>query len=386
MLPFIDLKAQFEIVGNDINKRVLEVLASTQYIMGPPVKEMEAELAIFTDVKHCISCASGTDALLMALMALEIGPGDAVLTTPFTFVATAEVIALTGATPVFVDIDPITYNMDPIQLEKALAALTGDHQGYPLPQSLTMEELKPKAIIPVDLFGLSADYDAINAIAKKYNLVVLEDAAQSFGALYKGRRTCGLTKIAATSFFPAKPLGCCGDGGAVFTNDDALLENLLSIRIHGQSDDKYNNVRVGLNARMDTIQAAVILAKLPIFEAEIAKRQVVAQSYNTRLRDLADCKTPLVPSGYLSVWAQYSIMSSKKDVIMTALKNAEIPTACYYPIPLHLQGAFSYLGYQNGDMPYSETCARNIFSLPMHPYLKENDIERICSVITNALR
>ena len=386
MLPFIDLKAQFEVVGADINKRVLEVLASAQYIMGPQVAEMEAELARFADAKHCISCASGTDALLMALMALSIGPGDAVFTTPFTFVATAEVIALTGATPVFVDIDPVTYNMDADRLEQALMAFNVNDKSYPLPRGIDITGLRPKAVIPVDLFGLACDYDAINAVAAKYGLTVLEDAAQGFGAEFKGRRTCGLTPISATSFFPAKPLGCAGDGGAVFTNDDALLEKLHSIRVHGQSDDKYNNVRIGINGRMDTIQAAVILAKLPIFEDEIAKRQIVAQAYTERLQALNDCKIPVVPKGYLSVWAQYSIMSARKPELMTALKEAGIPTACYYPIPLHLQGAFGYLGYQKGDMPVSEACAQDIFSLPMHPYLKAADIERICNVIANILK
>lgn len=386
MLPFIDLKAQFEIVGADINKRVLEVLASTQYIMGPQVTEMETALARFADVKHCVSCASGTDALLMGLMALDIGPGDAVFTTPFTFVATAEVIALTGATPVFVDIDPLTYNMDAAELEKALKAFSSHDKTYPLPKGADITRLKPKAVIPVDLFGLACDYDALNAVAAQYNLAVLEDAAQGFGAQYKGRRTCGLTAISATSFFPAKPLGCAGDGGAVFTNDDDLLEKLHSIRVHGQSSDKYNNVRIGINGRMDTIQAAVILAKLPVFEQEIAQRQAVAKAYTARLGSLKDCKTPVVPEGYLSVWAQYSVMSSRKTELMNALKEAAIPTACYYPIPLHLQEAFSYLGYQKGDMPVSEACAKDIFSLPMHPYLKQADIERICDIITNVLK
>lgn len=384
MIPFIDLKAQFEVVGEDINKRVLEVLASTQYIMGPQVAEMEKELAAFANVKHCVACASGTDALLMALMALDVGPGDAVFTTPFTFVATAEVIALTGATPIFVDINPVTFNMDSHELERALLAFTNRDGGYPMP-NVDLATLTPKAVIPVDLFGLSADYEAINALAKKYNLAVLEDAAQGFGAQYFGKRTCGLTEISATSFFPAKPLGCCGDGGAVFTNNDALLEKLHSIRVHGQSNDKYNNVRIGLNARMDTIQCAVILAKLPIFAEEIEKRQQVAQAYSARLARLDDCKVPTVPEGYKSVWAQYSIVSSKKEALMAALKNAGVPTACYYPIPLHLQGAFEYLGYQQGDMPFSETCAKNIFSLPMHPYLKEEAIDLICSVIEDVL-
>lgn len=386
MLPFIDLKAQYELVGDDINKRVLEVLASTQYIMGPQVAEMEAELARFAGVKHCVACASGTDALLMALMALDIGPGDAVFTTPFTFVATAEVIALTGATPVFVDINPDTYNMDPVMLVKALQAFTANDKSYPMPANIDIGKLTPKAVIPVDLFGLACDYDAINAIAAQYGLTVLEDAAQGFGATYKGRRTCGLTEISATSFFPAKPLGCAGDGGAVFTNDDTLLAKLHSIRVHGQSDDKYNNVRIGINGRMDTIQAAVILAKLPIFEREITQRQTVAQAYTLRLKKLKNCKVPEIPQNYLSVWAQYSIMSSSKEQLMAALKDAEIPTACYYPIPLHLQGAFSYLGYQKGDMPVSETSAGDIFSLPMHPYLKETDIDRICDVIANILK
>lgn len=386
MLPFIDLKAQFEIIGDDISQRVQAVLASGQYIMGPEVAEMETALARFASAKHCVSCASGTDALLMALMAMNIGKGDAVFTTPFTFVATAEVIALTGATPIFVDIDPVTYNICPNHLENALKAFTQKDNSYPMPPHVNINELTPKAVIPVDLFGLACDYDAIEAVAHRYNLMVLEDAAQGFGALYKGRRTCGLTEIAATSFFPAKPLGCAGDGGALFTNSDALLEKLLSIRVHGQSDDKYNNVRIGLNGRMDTIQAAVILAKLPVFEDEIQKRQTVAGAYTQRLKNLPNCKIPVVPEDYLSVWAQYSIMSSRKAQLIQNLKNGGVPTACYYPIPLHLQGAFSYLGYRPGAMPVSEAAARDIFSLPMHPYLKESDIEYICDIITNTLK
>ena len=359
--------------------------------MGPEVEELENALSQFVSVKHAIGCSSGTDALLMALMAMGVGPGDAIITTPFTFVATAEVISLAGATPVFVDIDPVFFNLVPAELEKAVKAiLENDGGGYPLPRNLASlaesGRLRPKGIIAVDLFGLPADYDAINAMAKKYDLFVIEDAAQSFGAAYKGKRACSLAELACTSFFPAKPLGCYGDGGAVFTDSDDMAERLKSIRVHGQGSDKYDNVRVGLNARLDTLQAAVLLPKLKIFPEEIQARNRVASLYNQMLVDFgAGLQVPSVPEGYESVWAQYSVLADDaalRKKIQGALKEEGIPTAVYYPIPLHLQTAYADFGYEKGDFPVAEEISDRIFSLPMHPYLKEKEIERICRTIS----
>jgi UDP-2-acetamido-2-deoxy-ribo-hexuluronate aminotransferase len=371
-MDFIDLKSQQQLIFASLSENIQRVLAHGQYVMGPEVQELEARLAAYVGVKHVISCSSGTDALLMALMAYGVGPGDAVFTTPFTFIATAEVIQLLGATPVFVDIDPKTFNLDPEALAEAVSRLG---------QNPATAHLKPKGIIPVDLFGQPADYDRIHAIARGRGLFVLEDAAQSFGATYKGRRAGALAGMAATSFFPAKPLGCYGDGGAVFTDDDGLAEVLASIRVHGQGKLKYEHVRIGLTGRLDTLQAAVLLAKLDIFDQEVSARQRVAQRYSEALAPLVE--VPFVDPSCTSVWAQYSVLSPHREALLPKLQAAQIPTAIYYPLPLHLQRAFALLGYNPGDFPVSESASRRIFSLPMHPYLGPADQDRIIQVLSS---
>ena len=400
-VDFINLKCQQSAIRPQLERNIHTVLCHGKYIMGPEVNELEKRLAAFAGVKHCIGCASGTDALLMALMTMDVGPGDAIFTTPFTFIAAAEIISLLGATPVFVDIDPKTFNMDPGKLELAIKAVkTNDPLIYPLPDNSKLKtqnsKLNAKGIIPVDLFGLPCDYDRINAIAKEHGLFVVEDAAQGFGGEYKGKKAGSLADIGCTSFFPAKPLGCYGDGGAVFTDDDATAEVLRSIRVHGKGTHKYDNARIGLNARLDTLQAAILNAKFDIFPQEIDLRNQVASKYTEFLSPLSFQLSPLssnrfqlsapsVSEGYKSVWAQYSLLSDKKDQIQSALKEKGIPTAVYYPKPLHLQTAFAYLGYKDGDMPASEDCSKRIFSLPMHPYLEEREIERICKIIGNEI-
>jgi len=374
MLPFIDLKYQYNLIRDEIHAGIDRVLESGHFILGAEIAELEKQLAEYAGVKHALACSSGTDALLMSLMALEIGPGDAVFTTPFTFFATVETIALVGATPVFADIDVGTYNIDPAKLEEAI--LKVEREG----------KLKPKAIIPVDLFGLTADYKAIKALADAHGLAIIEDACQAFGAVDpSGKRAPSLGTIGCTSFFPAKPLGCYGDGGAVFTDDDDLYDKLYSILVHGRSaEDRYNNVRLGLNARCDTIQAAVLLAKLKLFPGEVEMRQVVADRYRAGLKGLVSVQT--IPEGCVSVYAQFCPRSPKFAEIQAALKAADVPTARYYPIPMHLLGATEYLGYKKGDMPVAEACAADIFALPMHPYLKAEDIDRICGVIADTVK
>ena len=374
MLPFIDLKYQYSLIRDEIHAGIDRVLESGHYILGAEIAELEKQLAEYAGVKHALACSSGTDALLMALMALGIGPGDAVFTTPFTFFATVETIALVGATPVFADIDEATYNIDPAKLEEAI--LKVEREG----------KLKPKAVIPVDLFGLTADYKAIKPLADAHGLAIIEDACQAFGAVAPGgKRAPSLGTIGCTSFFPAKPLGCYGDGGAVFTDDDDLYDKLYSILVHGRSaEDRYNNVRLGLNARCDTIQAAVLLAKLKLFPGEVEMRQVVADRYRAGLKGLVSVQT--IPEGCVSVYAQFCPRSPKFAEIQAALKAADVPTARYYPIPMHLLGATEYLGYKKGDMPVSEACAADIFALPMHPYLKAEDIDRICGVIADTVK
>lgn len=357
-MDFIDLKTQQQIILPSLMARLQRVLAHGQYIMGPEIKELEDHLAAYVGVKHAISCSSGTDALLMPLMAYGVGPGDAIFTTPFTFIATAEVIQLVGATPVFVDIEPRTFNLDAGALARAILSVR---------ENSKTAHLKPRGIIPVDLFGQPADYDRINPIARQHGLFVLEDAAQSFGATYQGRRAGSLAEVAATSFFPAKPLGCYGDGGAIFTDDDTLAGSLRSIRVHGQGTNKYDHVRIGLNGRLDTMQAAVLLAKLEVFDQEVVSRQEVAHRYHHALKDVV--QVPYVGPESTSVWAQYSVLSPQREVFLQNLKDAGIPTAIYYPKPLHLQEAFAHLGYRPGDFPASEAAAAHIFSLPMHPYL-----------------
>lgn len=381
-IKFIDLAAQQKIIYSDIERRIRTVLSHGKYIMGPEVYELELKLAEYTGVKNAVSCSSGTNALLMSLMAYGIGPGDVVFTTPFTFIASAEVITLLGATPVFVDIDSRMFNIDPAKLDLAIRAVKeNDSNIYPLPRPFVPKniELSQKGIISVDIFGLPADYERVNAIAKEHGLFVIEDAAQSFGATYHGKKTGALTDMAATSFFPAKPLGCYGDGGAVLTYDDELAAKIKSIRLHGKGKEKYDNVCIGVNGRLDTLQAAILLEKLRIFPKEVKERNRVADRYSQGLKD--HLEIPFVPEGMTSVWAQYSVLSDQREKLQTALKESGIPTAVYYPKPLHLQSAFSSLGYKKGDFPVSEKVSQTIFSLPMHPYLKNEQIDFIVQVI-----
>lgn len=374
MIPFIDLKTQYGTIREEVLNNLNAVLESGQFILGREVSELEKQLAAFTGSKYALCCSSGTDALLMALMALEIGPGDAVITTPFTFFATPETVALRGAVPVFSDIDLRTYNMDPVKLEETIRRVQAEGK------------LKLKAIIPVDLFGQAADYPAILAIAKKYSLPVIQDACQGFGAKdASGAVAPSMGTIGCTSFFPAKPLGCYGDGGAVFTDDDELYKKMYSILVHGRSaEDKYDNVRLGLNARLDTLQAAVLLAKLRIFPGELDRRDEVARTYMECLDGLATL--PVILPGYRSVWAQFCLRSPKFREIQEALKADGIPTARYYPIPMHLLKAMKCYGYKPGDFPCAEEAASNIFALPMHPYLDKATIERIAQSIARAVR
>jgi UDP-2-acetamido-2-deoxy-ribo-hexuluronate aminotransferase len=378
-VAFVDLAAQQKEILPQIEANIRAVLKHGKYIMGPEVKQLETQLSEFVGVKHCISCSSGTDALIMALMAYGIGPGDAVFTTPFTFIATTEAIRLLGAMPVFVDIDPDTFNMSVEKLETAVREFKNGSQAG----------LIPRAIIPVDLFGLPCDYDGINQVARDNNLVVIEDAAQSFGAEYKGRMAGGLGDIGCTSFFPAKPLGCYGDGGAIFTDSDEIAEKLVSIRVHGKGSDKYDNVRLGINGRLDTLQAAILLAKMTIFPGEVQKRREVAKKYTDLICSLQDraeigvveqVVVPQVFDGYKSAWAQYSLLAKDgraRSVIRERLAAEGVPTMVYYPTPLHLQTAYEDIGYKRGDFPISEDVSSRIFSIPMHPYLGEDVYERV---------
>jgi UDP-2-acetamido-2-deoxy-ribo-hexuluronate aminotransferase len=363
MMQFIDLKTQYSLIEYDILNSIKKVLDSGQYIMGPEINELEQQLADFIGVKHAIVNASGTDALLMALMALDIQPGDEIITTPFSFFATAEVIALCHAVPVFVDIDPQTYNIDVQKLEAAITK-------------------KTKAIMPVSLYGQCADFDEMNAIANKYGIPVIEDAAQSFGATYKGKYSCALSTIGCTSFFPSKPLGGYGDSGACFTNDDELAKNLAEIRIHGQNA-RYCHSRIGINGRMDTIQAAILLEKLKLFPEEIILRQRVAKKYDEMLSSLI--KTPCVQQQNTSVYAQYTIEVNNREVFQKHLQEAGIPTAVHYPVAMHQQKALNYLNYKLGDFPHSEKASQQVISLPMHPYLKEEDQLKVVAAVKNAL-
>jgi dTDP-4-amino-4,6-dideoxygalactose transaminase len=385
-MQFIDLAAQQSRIRETIETNVNAVLNHGRYIMGPEVGELETSLSEFAGVNHAISCASGTDALLLALMAHDVGPGDAIFTTPFTFIATAEVISLLGATPVFVDIDPSTFNMDPEKLKMAISALQADDaKQHPLPKP---SELAAKGIIAVDLFGLPADYRRINTIAKQHNLFVIEDAAQSFGAEYFNKRSCSLADVACTSFFPAKPLGGYGDGGMCFTDDQVLADTLKSLRIHGKGGHKYDNVRIGVNGRLDTLQAAILKAKFDIFPDEITLRQAAADRYNAMLSpggsNKTTCQLPETPADHKSVWAQYSLLAKDnkhRSDLQEKLKAAGVPTAVYYPLPLHLQTAFEHLNYRKGSFPISEDFSKRIFSLPMHPYLQSEDQQQIADII-----
>jgi UDP-2-acetamido-2-deoxy-ribo-hexuluronate aminotransferase len=381
LIPFIDLGTQYKLIQHEVEAAVLRVLRSGQYIMGPEVDSLEQELADFVGVRHAVSCASGTDALVMALMAKGVGPGDAVFTTPFTFMASAEAISLVGATPVFVDVDPRTFNMDPDALREVIGALlSGRASAAPLPQ-VARDQLIPRGIIAVDLFGLPSDYAAIEQVATDHDLFVIEDAAQSFGATLGNRRAGALASIGATSFFPAKPLGCYGDGGALFSDDDELADVIRSIRVHGQGADRYEHVRIGLTGRLDAVQAAILSVKLRILPEELDRRESVAANYNRAIQEAAlPLETPKVPDGYTSAWAQYSVLAESADgraAYQAKLAAAQIPTGIYYPKPLHLQGAFAPLGYSSGDFPVSESLSQRIFSLPMHPYLSDEDIHAI---------
>jgi dTDP-4-amino-4,6-dideoxygalactose transaminase len=371
-IPFIDVAAQRRRLGSAIDEAVARVLAHCQFVMGPEVQAFEQDLAAFCGARHAISCASGTDALLLVLMAKGIGRGDAVFCPAFTFCATAEVVALLGATPVFVDIDEWTFNIDIASLKRAIPAAK-------------QKGLKPKAIIPVDLFGLPADHDAVAAVAKAEGLFVLDDAAQGFGATYNGRKLGALAPATATSFFPAKPLGCFGDGGAVMTDDDQLAEIIRSLRVHGQGIDRYDNVRIGITGRLDTMQAAILIEKLKIFQDEIAARNEVAKRYNAALADLAI--VPQVPDGYTSVWAQYTIRLApgRRDQLAADLKAQGIPTAIYYPRPLHKLAAYTSFPLAEGGVPVSEKLAEEVISLPMHAYLDAATQDRIIGAVRRAL-
>lgn len=357
MIPFIDLATQQEKIKLDLDRRIAAVLAHGKYILGPEVKELEERLADYVGVKHCITCANGTDALLIALMGLGIGRGDEVITTAFTYVATGEVIARLGATPIFVDIDEKTYNLDPAKIE---AAITD----------------KTKAIMPVSLYGQCADFDAINAVAEKYNLPVVEDGAQSFGATYKGRRSCGLSTIGCTSFFPTKPLGCYGDGGAVFTNDDELAKVMDMIHKHGQ-DRRYHHVRMGLNSRLDTLQAAVLLAKLEIFDKEVRLRGEIGARYSEMLGNVPGIIVPYIEPHNTSVYAQYTVRVQDRETVQEKLREAGIPTAVHYPIPLNQQPMFEYLKQGTGSVPIAEKVAKEVMSLPMSAWVKDEDMRAV---------
>jgi UDP-2-acetamido-2-deoxy-ribo-hexuluronate aminotransferase len=363
MMDFIDLRAQQQRLKIDIAQAIEQVLAHGQYIHGPEVAELEQQLARFIGVKHCITCANGTDALQIALMAIGIGPRDEVITPGFTYIATAEAVALLGATPVYVDIDPLTYTLDPALLEASITPRT-------------------KAIIAVSLYGQCADFDAINSIARRHGLMVIEDGAQSFGATQDGRRSCSLSNIATTSFFPSKPLGAYGDGGALFTDDDDLALVMRQVARHGQ-DRRYHHLRVGINSRLDTLQAAILLAKLTIFEAELSQRQRVAERYTQLLAARGFAATPCLRPGNTSAWAQYSVQVSQRDDVQRLLKAAGIPTVVHYPIPLNRQPA---VADASAVVPIGDRVATQILSLPMHPYLDLPAQVRIADALTEAVK
>jgi UDP-2-acetamido-2-deoxy-ribo-hexuluronate aminotransferase len=372
-IPFIDIAAQRRRLGTAVDDAVGRVLAHCQFINGPEVTALEAALAAYSGAKHVVACASGTDALVMVLMAKGLGRGDAVLCPSFTFCATGEAVANTGATPVFVDVDEASFNIDATSLKRGIA--TAKRLG-----------LEPRAVIPVDLFGQSADHDAVLAVADAEGLFVLDDAAQAFGASYKGRRLGGMGIITATSFFPAKPLGCYGDGGAIFTDDAAFAEVLRSVRVHGQGSDKYDNVRLGLTGRLDTIQAAVLIEKLKIFDDEIAARNKVAERYAKGLGNVVT--VPRVADGHTSVWAQYTIRlpeGTDRDAFAAALKAQGVPTAIYYPKSMHQQTAYKDYPVADGGLPASERLSSDVISLPMHAYLDEASQDRVIQAVRGFL-
>ena len=362
-MEFIDLKTQYQLLKETIDSRIARVLQHGQFIMGPEIQELETALTARTGAKHCVSCASGTDALMIALMALGVSRGDEVITSPFTFIATAEIIALLGATPIFVDIDPRTYNLDANEIARAITTRT-------------------KAIMPVSLYGQCADMDAINLVAGK--IPVIEDAAQSLGATYKGRQSCNLSTIGCTSFFPSKPLGCYGDGGACFTNNDDLAKLMKQIRVHGQNR-RYHHPIIGFNGRLDTLQASILLGKLESFDREVAKRAELGTRYSQLLNDQG-VQTPFIHPANTSVYAQYTIQVENRVAVQDELKNRNIPTAVHYPLPLHLQPAFANLGHGKGSFPLSEHAAERVISLPMHPYLSEQDQKTVAAAVKEAVQ
>lgn len=362
-MQFIDLKKQYRLLQEQIDSRIHQVLEHGQFIMGPEIGELERALADYVGVKYCITVSSGTTSLEIAMRALKIGPGDEVITTPFTWISSAETISLIGAKPVFVDIDVSTYNLDPDLLESKITERT-------------------KAIMPVSLFGQMADFRKINAIAKKYEIPVIEDAAQSFGALQNGMKSCAVTKISSTSFFPAKPLGCYGDGGALFTDDDQLAHDMKAIRTHG-GVARHHHTLVGTNGRFDTIQAAVVLAKLPKFDWEVQQRNRLGALYSSLLEET--CTTPVILPGNTHVYAQYTIRVSNRDELAETLKSKGVPTAVYYPKCLHEQPVYAPLGYRYGEFPASEQASREVLSLPMHPYLDDSEVQMVASTCIKAL-
>lgn len=375
-MEFRDLKYQYQVLKDKISENIEDVCVSGEYIMGKYVKELEKQLAEFVGVKHCITCANGTDALKMVLMGWNVKKGDAIFVPDFTFFASAEVIAELGATPIFVDVDERTFNIDVNDLKNRIRKVRSEGK------------LNPKAIIAVDLFGLPADYLKLEQIAKDNDLLILEDGAQGFGGSINGIKSCSFGDAATTSFFPAKPLGCYGDGGAIFTNNDELANYLISIRAHGKGKEKYDNIRLGLNSRLDNMQAAILLPKFDAFrEYELENINQVCEEYTKRLTDITI--TPLVENGFYSSFAQYTIILKNKEIrdgLREYLKGKGIPSMVYYPKPLHLQTAFSYLKYQEGDYPVSESLSKTVLSLPMHPYLKLEEIEEICKEIKTYLK
>lgn len=362
-MQFIDLQAQYKHLKQRIDKRIETVLNHGKYIMGPEVEEFELELAEYVGVKHAITCANGTDALTLSMMVLSIREGDAVFCPTFTFFATAETIAFAKATPVFVDSNAETFNICPIDLEKQIQKVISEGK------------IKPKAIIAVDLFGLPANYLEIEAIAKKYDLKLIEDAAQGFGGEINGKKAGSFGDIATTSFFPAKPLGCYGDGGAIFTNNDEFAELIRSYRVHGKGSDKYDNIRIGMNSRLDTIQAAILLEKLAVFPEELSRRNEVANLYSEHYKDLY--KVPIVPEGYSSSWAQYTLASSRRDAEIEKFRANNIPTMIYYKTCMHQQTAFKFGGLTDSDLSVASELSKTVFSLPMSPYIRDCDIEHI---------
>lgn len=374
-MQFRDLKTQYQVLKSDIDKAMMDVATSSAYIMGLPVKELEKELADFVGVKHCISCANGTDALTIALKVWGVKPGDAVFVPDFTFFSSAEVVSAEGATPVFVDVDERTFNIDPAKLEEAIVKTKAE------------SKLSPKAIVSVDLFGLPADYPRIRDIADRHGLLILEDSAQGFGGAINGRRDCSFGDISTTSFFPAKPLGCYGDGGAIFTDNDEWAVLADSLRVHGKGSFKYDNVRIGMNSRLDTIQAAILRVKLKAFAGyELYKVNEAARLYTEQLKN--DVITPIVPDEFYSSWAQYTIQlpsEEKRNSLQASLKEIGIPTMIYYPKPMHGQTVYQSLGYTDADIPVASCLCRTVLSLPMHPYLTHEEIHHVCEAIKSRL-